>query len=380
MTERGRAHRPVRRVFRGAAIAGAVAALALAASAAPAGAAYRLRVSGSFALRLVYDDNIIHYSDEDLLEFETDPAPGKYSIDTAGDWILRPRLTLEAANSTLTGKKLEARLILSTWRYVENGVKDNDSMSLRLKHPGPLGRDNLQLTLYYSPESYLRNFRDRPPFESQAHPFEYTDFSYTSTSLTLGHWKRYTKKLEGKLELKRSWRYYNRPFMENDNWEWRFGGYVAYRVAKPLKIRAEYSYSNSEARAIDAVGETRENTNDGDASYERDAYEVTLDFYVPKNPLAIDRVAISGGYQAYFFTSALPPEVDRYHVGRKDEMFRTEVRWSTDEIWRTMSLEGGYRFTERDSSAPWETGEGESIDEDKDYTDNRFWFGVEYGF
>ena len=342
-------------------------------------ARYRLRLSGSFALRLVYDDNIIHYSDEDLAEFETNPAPGKYSIRSAGDWIVRPRLDLTVANNTITGRKLEARLRLSSWRYVENGIKDNESISLLLKHPG-FGRDNFQLTFYHAPESYLRNFRDRPPFESIAHPFEYTDFSYTSTSLALGYWKRLTGKVDGKLELKRAWRYYNRPFMENDNWEWRFGGYVAYRLAKPLKVTAEYFYSNSEARGADSVGETRATSDDGDGSYERDSYELSLGLTVPKNPVPVSSVTISGAYQAYYFTSEQPPEVDRYHVGRKDEIFRWEVTWQTRTLWRSMALEGGYRYTVRDSSAPWETGEGESIDEDKDYTDDRVWFGAEYDF
>ena len=39
-----------------------------------------------------------------------------------------------------------------------------------------------------------------------------------------------------------------------------------------------------------------------------------------------------------------------------------------------------YRFTIRKSYAPWEGDEGESIDEDKDYADNRVWFGIEYPF
>ena len=91
-------------------------------------------------------------------------------------------------------------------------------------------------------------------------------------------------------------------------------------------------------------------------------------------------LSLKGQYQAYYFTSEKPPDEDRYHVGRKDEVFRYEVTWDTRRIYRAMSLEGGYRYTVRDSSAPWETGEGESIDEDKDYTDNRAWVGIEYGF
>jgi hypothetical protein len=227
--------------------------------------------------------------------------------------------------------------------------------------------------------SYLRNFRDRPPFTPHSTPLQYTNFSYASTSLTLGHWKRWTREWESKWEIKRAWRFYNQPFMENDNWEWRFGGYLAYRPVRPLKIRAEYYYSDVLARGADTVGETRETSDDGDGSYERDSYEITLQFYLPKK-LVVTGLSLSAQYQAYFFTSSQPPERDRYHVGRKDEYQRYEISCSTRTLWREMSLDGGYRFTERDSSAPWETGEGESIDEDKDYTDNRYWIGVDYAF
>jgi Flp pilus assembly protein TadD len=335
--------------------------------------------SGMFALRVVYDDNIIHYSDEDLYEFETDPTPGKYLIETAGDWIVRPRLEFTAANRSLTGKKLEALLRLSGWKYVTNGIKDNTSVYLRLKHPG-FGGDNFQATLYHSPQSYLRNFKDRPPPVPRSTPMVSTEFRYTSTSAGLAYWRRLSKSWSGKFEIRRGWRYYNQPFMENDNWEWRFGGYLSCRIAKPLRVTAEYAYSLVEARAADEVGETRENSDDGDASYERDSYELTFSFYVPKTIFKVNRVNLSGQYQAYYFTSEKPPEEDRYHVGRKDEVRRFEVTWSTRKIHKNAGLEGGYRYTVRDSSAPWETGEGESIDEDKDYTDNRVWIGLEYDY
>jgi Flp pilus assembly protein TadD len=335
--------------------------------------------SGAFALRLVYDDNVIHYSDEDLHEFETGPTPGKYSIGTAGDWILRPRLELEAETRALTGSKLQARLRISSWRYVENGVKDNESYSLLLKHSGP-GRGNLQLTLYHSPESYLRNFRDRPPFTPRSTPMEYTDFSYTSSSVSLAHWRRLSDEVDGKFEVKRAWRYYNRPFLENDNWEWRFGGYLSWRFIRALKVTGEYYYSVVEARGADAAGESVATSDDGDASYERDSYEIGLAFYAPKNRAKLDDLRVTAQYQAYYFTSERLPDEDRYHVGRKDEITRFEVTGSTDPVWRSISFEGGYRHTVRDSSAPWETGEGESIDEDKDYTDDRYWIGAVYPF
>ena len=74
-------------------------------------------------------------------------------------------------------------------------------------------------------------------------------------------------------------------------------------------------------------------------------------------------------------------EDDPYHVGREDHNSRFEVRWMTRRIRKNMRLEGGYRYTTRESTSPWVGGEGgEGIDEDKNYVDNRFWIGWEYSF
>jgi len=337
-----------------------------------------LRFSGLFALRFVYDDNIIHYSEEDLHDFAHIYSPGKFSIDTAGDWIVRPRLDLTMETEALTGRDLEIRLRLSSWKYVNNGVKDNESFQLLLKHPG-FGRDNFKLYLYHSPESYIRNFRDRPPGTPPSDPMEYADFTYVSNSASLEYWRRIADSWDGNLEVQRSARYYSRPFMENDNWEWRFGGYLTWRRYRSFRVRAEYLYSDVLARGADEVGETRETSDDSDPTYERDSYCVTFSFY-PRGRLGkIDGISVSGTHQIYYFTTKKSPDEDPYHAGRKDRVYRVEVSGDAGEVLGPVSLEGGYRFTKRTSTGALE-GEGESIGEEKDYTDNRFWLGFEYPF
>ena len=350
-----------------------------AASAPKRPAAPSVRVSGSLAFELIYDDNVIHYSDADLEEFATVSAPGKFSIRQAGDHIVRPMLTLNAETKALTGQKLETQLRLTSWWYLADGVKNNESINLRFKHPG-FGRDNFQFTLYHAPQQYLRNYRDRPPTTPPSDPMEYTTFSITSTSASLGYWRGISKKTEGRLELRRSWRYYNQAFMENDNWEWRFGGYLGYRLAGPLKVTAEYFYSDVRARAADEAGETAETSDEGDASYERDHYRLALDFYLKKGFLRVKHFAVEGQYQAFYFTSRKPLAEDPFHVGRKDQVYQFEFTWDTPPVLGPISLEGGYRYAERNSSAPGGASGGEGIDEDKDYNDNRGWVGMEVPF
>jgi hypothetical protein len=334
---------------------------------------------GKVALRVIYDDNIIHYSDGDLGDFGEQFNPGKFLVQSADDFIFRPRLDFRMRTERLTGKRLEVRFVASNWFYKANDIKNNRSFNLRFKHP-LFGRDYLELILYHAPEQYLRSFRDRPPNTPTSVPLEYTDFRYTSNSVNLTYWRRLSNKFRGRIALGRSERYYNQAFMENDNWEWRFGGYLDWRFHRRLKLRGEYVYSHVTARAADEIGESIENTDNGDGSYERDSYKAVLYWY-PRKPIVdfLRRANLAGQYQAYYFTSALPYFEDPYHVGRKDEIYRLEITGRSRKYWGAIELEGGYRFTERTSTAAFDS-DNSAIGEDKDYRDNRGWIGVEYSF
>jgi hypothetical protein len=337
-----------------------------------------LRVSGLFALRFEYDDNIIHYSDVDLVVFSTQPSYGKYSITQAGDWIIRPRLDLTARSKALTGRDLEAQLRLTSWRYVENTLKSNESYQLRLKHPG-FGKDNFQVTFYHAPTSYIRNFRDRPPFTSKVVPLAYTDFSYTSTSVTLGYWRRLASVLEGKLDVKRSWRFFNQAFMENDTWEWRTSGSLTWRAIGPLKIAGSYDYTDAKGRGADSVDEIIDTSDNSDPSFARDTYGLDFSLSSRKGFLRVNDLTLGGEYQAFYFTSRKRPDQDPLHVGRRDEVRRAELTFRTVPVVGAASLEGGYRYSKRSSTAV-EVSVGMDIGEEKDYTDNRMWFGIEIPF
>ncbi|MFH1279916.1 MAG: hypothetical protein ABIK65_16255 [Candidatus Eisenbacteria bacterium] len=338
-----------------------------------------VKFSGKFAFEAAYDDNVVHYSGVDLAEFESVLNVGKYSITKAGDWILRPRLELEAKTKGWGGESLSLDATLSSWRYVWNDIKNNESYDVTLKH-GAWGVSNFQLGFYHAPMYYIRNFRDRDPFTSIATPLGYKDFSLTSNSMYLGFWKKYTNRIRGKIELRRAWRYFNQAFMENDNWEWRITGYVQYSLFDFLEVKGEYAYSDVKGRGADSAGETRENSDDSDPSYERDAYAFDLLYAFPKkNPLRLSGLNLKFDYQIYYFTSAKRIEEDPFHVGRKDKVYRFEAIGNTRPVLGQVSLQGGYRYTERTSTAP-EASAGEDIGEEKDYKDNRYWFGVEYPF
>jgi hypothetical protein len=335
----------------------------------------RLRFKGSFYLEVVYDDNIIHYSDDYLDDFRHGRYPYKFRIETYDDLILAPRLTLEAQTRGLWRRKLTVRLRYTLWRYYRNTFKTNEAYSVRLRqYVGK--RDYLEVSAYHAPMAYIRELPDRPPFTPRSVPIEWKPFKYAYNSLSLLYYHRFSAAMSATVRLGRVMRFYNRPFLENDNWEWNGEVGINRRISRRLRVAFKYRYSHADARGYDTVGETKATSDDSDPSYERDSYELT--FYVyPRGSLWKTRLlTLRFQYQPYFFISKKPLHEDPFHTGRKDEIYRITLEADSRPLWGPASFSLGYRFTKRVTHSPWKG----DIAEDKDYEENRLWLGIDYPF
>jgi len=341
----------------------------------------RISVRGALSLRVIYDDNYVHYSDDDIDAGLNGHDLHKFAIESFDDWIVRPRMELSLASKIFGGRKTSLRLRYQTWRYSTNDVKNNESYQVRLRHTLRT-KDYAEVTLYRAPMAFLRLLSDRPPFTSRSTtPLAWGAFSYSSNSATFTYFRKLSKSFETSARVGRSIRYYNRPFMENDNWEWNFGGTLGWRFAKKWRIKGEYIYSDVEARSADAVGETIVESDNSDPVYERDSYKITLDFFPRRSLWKFKWLSLKGQYQAYYFTTNKSLEDDPYHRGRLDRVYRTEFTVETYPMIGPLWFEGGYRFTERTTESPWTGSFDEGgVSDDKDYTDNRVWGGVVYPF
>lgn len=337
----------------------------------------KINLSRTFSLQFIYDDNILRMSDGTILDFRANYPPSKFVVETYDDLIVSPRLGFTFGRRLLGKKDTTLRLGYVGWFYSWNGEKTNMTYSFRFRQP-TVGRDYLEASLSHNPISYIRHLSDRPPFEPRSTPLVYLPFKSVRNAAGLAYYRSVTPRVAVRGDLGRVIRYYNRPFMENDNWEWNGAGTLELGLTKSLKLTGRYMYSDVQSRNADTEGETDANTDDGDLNYERDLYELTLALR-PRGWLWIaNSVEVMAQYQAYFFTSQQHPLDDPYHVGRKDEIRTLETTVGTKSVWRSVTLEVGYRFSERDSSLPGRAGE--DVGEEKDYTDNRAWIGLSTPF
>lgn len=368
----------------------------------PAAKARRWRVNSNFALGVIYDDNICRYSDDTLDLFQSSQKPEKFAITNKEDVIFNSKIHAEFHRPLLFGQKTALRVRYQRWDYVENSIKTNDEFNLRFRQTFRR-YDYLEATYTYAPDSYIKELSDRPPYTSRSVPREYLHFKITRNAFALGYRTRLYPWLALKAFGGRTLRFYNRPFLENDLWEWN-GRVEADLKYKRFTTGLRYAYADVQARGYDEVGETLETSdNDSDGSYEKDTYRVRITYRPKKSAYMAGQVTggvlevVSGLFktvgfwidqglvkaktsQIYlqyqhirqFYTSQRPLDVDPLHVGRLDKSNQIQALWSSKAIWNRISLEAAIRHTVRTADSPGGLV-GEDPSEEKDYTGTRFW-------
>ncbi len=332
----------------------------------------RWRLDGTFGLELIYDDNFLRYSDDYLADFESGLHPYKFKIGQADCHILAPSIALTARRRLWSAGDTRFRFKYKRWQYLEEDIKTNESFWYSVRQYLPRGR-SIELVYAYAPEQYIRQLSDRPPGAASGDPLTWREFRYTRNVFTLVWRQRLRRNLNGKLQVNRTLRYYNRPFMENDTWAWNVRGTLYWTVVPPLRLTLDYGYDDASARGYDEAGETKETSDDSDASYKRDFYQLEVAWSPRRWRGLFRKLAVRGQYQVYWFTSDKALEEDPFHVGRRDDVWSIQATLDRT-LSRSATLQLGYRYTQRTTDSPWRG----DIAEDKDYEQNRWWLGLSY--
>lgn len=364
-------------------------------------------LSGDVTLECIYDDNIARFSEATLEELRSGASPHEFGIETEDDLILHPALAAELRHDELLfGKATRLRVRVQRWEYLRNALKTNDEIQLRFRQHAR-SSDYFEASYTYAPDGYVKELADRPPYTSFSVPREYLHFEVTRNDFDFSYYCRARAWLGLRANAGRTLRFYNRPFLENDIWEWSTGLYADLFIGR-FALRPEYGYVDAKARGVDQVGETIETTdNDGDGSYEKDTYKFRV-LYRPGRASSLPETAgddlgarllgvarragaladrgltmlrtasceVQLSYTRQFYTSTKPLFVDPLHVGRLDESRQIQLVWNSRPVYKRLSLEAGWRYTERTAKAPaGQIGEDDPSEE-KDYTGARYWIAV----
>jgi hypothetical protein len=334
--------------------------------------------SGNVDLQFIYDDNILRMSQGMIDNFRRGIDPLKFDINTYDDLIVSPRFGGTIGRALIGSRETTLRLLYIRWQYGRNAIKNNESYTIRLRQP-IFDKDFIEASYSYSPGSYVKQLSDRPPFAPRSSTaLVWLPFKSRRNAFVLGYSRRVTSRLTGRLDAGRVLRFYNRPFLENDNREWNASGNLSFVVSKAVRAAGTYTFSDAKARALDTVGETVASSDDSDGSYERDLYQMDLSWSPRRFPGRISSFGLMGQYQEYYFTSKKPYYDDPLHTGRKDQVYAIEITSDTKPVYGPVKLTAGWRFSQRKSSLPASVQAEDA--EEKAYKDNRFWIGASYPF
>jgi len=323
---------------------------------------------------VIYDDTVLTQSDDGVDMWVDGLNPEQYRIEKYDDLIFAPTLDFSAERKLIGWGNTRFRFKVKRWIYSQNPIKTNTDLDGYVRQFFGSGK-SLELYLHYAPEQYIRQLSDRPPYTDPAEPVEYKEFRFTRNILNLTWRQRLSRTWDYTLTFENNRRYYNKPFLENDTVCYEGRLLVGCRLTPRLKLTGDYSFEDAKSRGHDTIAETREDSDDGDASYRRDLYRFGVTLETPWAQPVFDSIDASYLFMDYYYTTQSDLFDDPYHVGRRDKMQKVGVTLDR-KVTGDLGVYFSFRYSDRVVESPWYG----DITLDKDYIQHRYWIGMDYSF
>jgi hypothetical protein len=137
-----------------------------------------------------------------------------------------------------------------------------------------------------------------------------------------------------------------------------------------------YFYSTSDAKGYDEPTETKETSDDSDATNYDHTYFAGFDLILPKVFSLNNDISLDFQYQRTFFTTDNYVELDPLHVGRYDYNYRVITNYNL-VLNNSLSATIFYNWFLREASSPSDYNK-EYISDEKDYTQYRIGVRLDY--
>jgi len=330
------------------------------------------KTSVEFGLETIYDDNFLRYSGPFQDELLSGQYPHRFQADRIDSHIIAPSLDVYAQRRFLDWGSTRFRFQVKRWQYIQGGIKNNTSLDYQVRQFFRGGK-SLEIGYNYAPQQYIRELSELPPGSGELDEKIYQEFRYTRNVFNVIWRQKLHDRVNGKLEIFRSLRYYNRPFMENDIKDLGFRLTAYWRPHAEWLVTADYGYTDAPARGYDEVGETRETSDNSDPSFNEDMAQLDVGWRPDWAAAVLDEVSVRVRYEVSWFTSQKELEEDPYHVGRIDRVWQFQFAWDK-ELPNGVDMQVGWKYARRRVESPWDG----DIHEDKDYDQRRYWIGLTY--
>jgi hypothetical protein len=331
----------------------------------------------NLSLSPFYDSNILKYSDKYIERFKNREDEGRFHISSIDDLTFGYSIGITFTDEIIGKLKSIFGAGFDSDAYTYNSIKSWLTYNVFWRQYISKST-SLYFSYSYIPKFYVRHFRDEDwvryygfdPITFQPYEFSKDDFSFWVQHI----FKWRTTRVRGYFSYMRY--FLNEPNTEYDSNDYLFGFRLYQSITDDLDLNMGYYYITSDALGYDEPDETRETSDDSDATNYEHVYIAGFDFRMPKIFSLNNDISIDAQYQRSFYTTSHYLELDPLHAGRYDYNYRIFVNYSWD-IFKSFSLTAFYHWMGRESSTSAEANK-EYVSNEKDYTQYRIGMRFNY--
>jgi len=324
----------------------------------------------------IYDDNILKYSDKYLERFLNNEDQGRFYIDTYDDVILYQSVDLSTTFRIFRNLKSKINFDFNNNLYVVNGIKNWYYATLGFQQYFTT-RGSFKIFYSYMPDFYVRHFRDDDWVDIYGFtPETFVPFGYSKDNFGLWIQNTFFKNTRVKLGMDYSEYYYNKHYTEYDSKNFLYAANLYQTILKNFKLEIGYHFLTSDAKGYDEPGETKENSNDSDASYEEDGYRLGITWQLPRFKKLEHDLDVEFEFEKRYFSSIHYLELDPEHAGRVDNNFQMAVTYNIN-LNKSLKLSAFYNYYLRDTYTSAVENQ-EYLSAEKDYRQNQVGLKITY--
>lgn len=331
----------------------------------------------SLSVRPYYDSNILKYSEKYIDRFKNREDEGRFHIETIDDLVWSYSIGITFTDNIIGQLRTILGAGFDSDAYTLNSIKTWETYNIFLRQYFSAST-SFSASYSYIPGFYVRHFRDEDwvlyygyvPETFRPYIFSKDDFSF---------WLQHI--FDWKTTKARIYFTYDRYYLDESNTEYDSNDYIyGFRIYQSLfnnlDLNFGYLYSTSDAKGYDEPGETKEDSDDSDATNFEHAYYAGIGYVLPKIFSRNNDISVDVQYLRGFYTTDHFLELDPLHAGRYDYNYRVFVNYNIDVI-ENLTATAFYHWFKRESSSASEENR-EYVSDEKDYTQYRVGINFSY--
>ena len=337
-----------------------------------------LKLEADFRVATFYDDNILKYSEKYLDRFINNQDEGRFHIKSYDDMVVNPAIGLSASYRLFGKRKTQIDAGASQSYYIVNDIKNWQNYNIGISQE-ITRRLSLSFSYSYIPDFYVRHFRDDDwtPVVGYT-PESFTGYSFSKDNYAFVGEYTFFKDTRVRFYYYFMQYYHNKNYTEYDSKNNMYRIRVTQPFLKNFEFDVSYQYETSDAKGFDQPGETRETSDDSDATFEENGLNAGLAWKMPRIKKRFHSLSLDVVLYDTFYQTHKPVQIDPLHAGRVDHNLRIYVNYYLS-VSKNFKFKAYYNWYDRDSGTTSKLNETYVSDE-KDYRQNQVGIELIYKF